>query len=511
MDWKHGYFAEAGYTYGYYDETMPSRLYLAALLQGYLAPRKNFRYLDAGCGQGFNLIIAAINHPCSEFVGIDFMPEHIAHGRALAARLGLNNVQFIEGDFTELAQHTAELGEFDYAVCHGISTWISPVVRAGLFKLVGAVLKPAGVFYNSYNTFPGWLGVSPFQHLVSLNQRQQGGHDALNSAIEAMKQLHQHAPHMTKALPVLMGRVDSMAGKDPAYLVQEYNNQYWQPVYASQMMGELAQFKLVYAGTATIPEMHDTSLPPALRDLVSKQKDQVLREQLIDYAINQSFRRDLYIKGRVKPWAGQLKAARASLRFIANPMAEVVPDDKPFVFKGGAVDVSRQSTAYNKLIKQVAGAPAGLPFDEIQGNWPDIQQAQTLMTSLGLLVHSRHLFVENTCGSLKNKVTQIVFSGLCDAALEGAPYKVIPLPQVGQAMAMSETKWAILRCHLRGLPLAQWTNQVAADIRGLGLNFMKDGKVTQDPEEVRVLVSAAIEEFSRVQLKMLMKGCVNGE
>ena len=106
MDWKRGYFAEAGYTYGYYEETMPSRLYLAALLQGYLAPRESFRYLDAGCGQGFNLIVAAINHPDSEFVGIDFMPEHIAHGRALAARLKLNNISFIEADFTELAQRS---------------------------------------------------------------------------------------------------------------------------------------------------------------------------------------------------------------------------------------------------------------------------------------------------------------------------------------------------------------------------------------------------------------------
>lgn len=505
MDWKHGYFAEAGYTYGYYDETMPSRLLLAALLQGYVAPRNNFRYLDAGCGQGFNLIIAAINHPCSEFVGIDFMPEHIAHGRALAARLGLNNVKFIEGDFTELAQQPTALGEFDYAVCHGISTWISPGVRAGLFKLVGAVLKPAGIFYNSYNTFPGWLGISPFQHLVSLNQRQLDGHDALNSAIEAMKQLHLHSPRMSKALPALMGRVDNMAKQEPAYLVQEYNNQFWQPVYVSQMMDELAQFKLSYMGTATIPEMNDTSWPQALKELINKQKEPVLREQLIDYAINQSFRRDLYIKGKVKPWAGQLKAARANLRFVANPMAEGVPDDKPFVFKGGAVEVSRQSAAYNKLIHQVAASPTGLGFEEIQKNWPDIQQAQTLMTSLGLLVHSRHLFVENSCSSLNNKSTQAIFSGLCDAALEGAPYKVIPLPQVGQAMAMSETKWAMLRCHLRGLPLAQWANQVVADIRSLGLNFMKEGKVTQDPEQVRVLVNAAIEEFSRVQLKMLLR------
>ncbi|BET25654.1 methyltransferase family protein [Limnobacter thiooxidans] len=511
MDWKRGYFAEAGYTYGYYEETMPSRLYLAALLQGYLAPRESFRYLDAGCGQGFNLIVAAINHPDSEFVGIDFMPEHIAHGRALAARLKLNNISFIEADFTELAQHPNALGEFDYAVCHGISTWISPGVRAELFKLIGAVLKPAGIFYNSYNTFPGWLGVSPFQHLVSLHQHQMSGQDALNTAIEAIKQLHQHSPRMTKALPALMGRVEGMAKHEPAYLVQEYNNKFWQPVYVSQMMQELAQVKLSYMGTASIPEMNEASWSQPLRDLISKQNDPVVREQLIDYATNQSFRRDLYVKGRVKPWAGQLQAGRANLRFVVNPLAEVVADDQPFVFKGGSAEVSHQSTVYNKLIKQVAGSSAGLTFQEIQNNWPDIQQAHRLMASLGLLVHSRHLFVENTCSGLDNKATQTVFGVLCDAALEGAPYKFIPLPHVGQALAMSESKWAMLRCHLLDLPHAQWADQVASDIRGLGLSFMKDGKVTENAEDIRMLINAAIEEFRRVQLKMLVKSCLIDE
>ena len=88
MDWKHGYFAESGYTYGYYPETMPMRLRWAALIQGHTAPPSKFRYLDAGCGQGLNLILAAAAHPDSEFVGIDFLPEHIAHGKALAETCG---------------------------------------------------------------------------------------------------------------------------------------------------------------------------------------------------------------------------------------------------------------------------------------------------------------------------------------------------------------------------------------------------------------------------------------
>jgi len=182
MNWKHGYYADSGYTYGYYPETMPLRLHWAALVQNHEVPIQKFRYVDAGCGQGFNLIQAAIAHPDGEFVGIDFLPEHIAHARGLAERCGLTNIEFIEGDFIELAKNPQNLGLFDYAVCHGISTWISPVVKSGLFSLIGQILKPGGLFYNSYNTFPGWLGVVPFQHLVLLEQRRNIGTLALEAA-----------------------------------------------------------------------------------------------------------------------------------------------------------------------------------------------------------------------------------------------------------------------------------------------------------------------------------------
>jgi hypothetical protein len=59
MDWKHGYFADNGYTFGYYREMAPCYLAWAALLQGVVAPTRNFRYVDLGCGQGLGLILQA--------------------------------------------------------------------------------------------------------------------------------------------------------------------------------------------------------------------------------------------------------------------------------------------------------------------------------------------------------------------------------------------------------------------------------------------------------------------
>ena len=138
-DWKHGYFADNGYTFGYYREMAPCYLAWAALLQGVIVPTRNFRYIDLGCGQGLGLILQAACHPESEFVGVDFMPAHVAHARRLAQAAGITNVRFIEGDFTALENDASALadaagapleGQTDYVVAHGIASWVSPTVRA---------------------------------------------------------------------------------------------------------------------------------------------------------------------------------------------------------------------------------------------------------------------------------------------------------------------------------------------------------------------------------------------
>ncbi|MFN5746076.1 MAG: class I SAM-dependent methyltransferase, partial [Methylococcaceae bacterium] len=146
--WNHGYYVDSVYTFGYYPETMPVRLHWASLINDHITPTRQFRYLDAGCGQGFNLIMAAAAHPDSDFVGLDFLPEHIAHATRLARCCGLTNVRFIEADFVDLADDPAALGSFDYAICHGVSSWVAPEVKRGLYRLIGQVLKPGGVFYN---------------------------------------------------------------------------------------------------------------------------------------------------------------------------------------------------------------------------------------------------------------------------------------------------------------------------------------------------------------------------
>lgn len=496
MNWKHGYYADSGYTYGYYAETMPMRLRWAALIQNHNAPANKFRYLDAGCGQGLNLILAAIAHPDSEFVGIDFLPQHIVHARELADRCGLTNVTFIEGDFIALAENPNSLGEFDYAVCHGISTWIAPIVKQGLFRLIGQVLKPGGVFYNSYNTFPGWLGVVPFQHLVLLEQRSKTGALALGAAQQSMATLREHSPGMFNALPGLQARMNSMEAQDPAYLVQEYNNQFWQPVFVTQMMDEMAVVKLDYLGTATLPEAYDGVLPAAVQTLLQQQPTAAIKEQVRDYAINQTFRRDLYVKGQNRPWTAAMNEMLRDTRFVANPLIKRPETGQSFNIKGGSVELNGDASFYGGLIDLLSNDGKGRTVGELIDSQATQALRNSVVQAMSMMLHAGYVQLLQPTSAHNRKAQINATKALAEAACEGAPYKYAPTPAVGGAQTLSDTEWVMLREHLHGKPSREWAELIFDNLQRLGRALAKNGQAVTDEQEQKNMLDGAIKDFT---------------
>lgn len=500
MDWMRGYLADGGYTYGFYAETTPARLRLAGLLHGQLLPKRQFRYLDAGCGQGVNLIMAAACHPDSEFVGIDFMPEHIAHGRRLAAEAGLKNVTFIEGDFIELAKNTAALGEFDYAVCHGISTWIGPDVKAGLFKLIGQVLKPGGVFYNSYNTLPGWGTMSAFQKMVLMNNKTMPARKAIEATLAQFEALEQAKSRVFSTLPTLSQRLKNLRGKDPSYLVQEYNNAYWNPVYVTDMISDMAAVKLQWLGTATLTEIPEATLPEGLRTAMQAAPTVAMREQLRDIGLDQSFRRDLYIKGQVAHWRDELASARRELRVAVNELAKLPEGEADFVFQGGAVSPQGNRTYYLSILDHVRAAPSGLSLGELQAHYPKLSM-DTLLMSLSMLIHSGFLYY---CPVEDQAVTsRTLTQAMVSAVLKGAPYKAVLMPRNTTVMGLNDTDWALLDACLRELPQPKWADHLLACLKARGVSLAKKGVAVTDPAEVDTMVKRLVTEFAEGKLRQL--------
>jgi SAM-dependent methyltransferase len=118
------------------------------------------RVVDLGCGGGrTTLELASRVRPGGTAVGVDITPELIADGRERAARLGVDNVDFVHADV-----QADDLGEavFDAAFSRfGVMFFAEPIAA---FANVRRALRPGGllsfvcwqnVFENEWMLVPG--------------------------------------------------------------------------------------------------------------------------------------------------------------------------------------------------------------------------------------------------------------------------------------------------------------------------------------------------------------------
>ncbi|MFO0076861.1 MAG: class I SAM-dependent methyltransferase [Cyanobacteriota bacterium] len=269
-----------------------------------------FHWLEIGCGAGLNLIFNAAAHPEAHFYGIDLHPSHVAEAEALARQLDLANVSFAVADLTSFRQGRPPSGparlwpeQFDAVVAHGVASWVGPETRQALLEAAAAVLRPGGVFFCSYNTYPGWLGRSALNMLALEQAQRTGGQTSqaglLASArlLEALLGEAEKPLPLGRALPQLRADLGGLEHQPVSYLLGEYHSCH-QPLYVGPMHRQAAGCGLHWIGSATLPELFPQLLDPQRRELVLAAADAELREVLLDLAIHQSFRRDLFAYGR---------------------------------------------------------------------------------------------------------------------------------------------------------------------------------------------------------------------
>jgi SAM-dependent methyltransferase len=331
VGWDHGYTSRETYTAHFHREMAPNWLDFAALVKGHTPPRRRegvpFRYLELGCGMGFGLCLLAALYPEGRFLGIDFHPDHIAHARQLVEMLGLENVRFQEADFVDLQADPTplgfgrgETGIYHYVAAHGIATWVVEPVQQALLAVAAAALLPGGLFYCSYNTYPGWLPLTAYQQLARLElgrgEPSRPGQGLQRAAVTLASLLGEEgkATPLRNLLPSLSKELEELRLDNVAYLLGEYDNDGWQPLYVAEMHRRCEAHKLRPIATATLPELFEELLPEPLRSQANAEPDPLIRQTLIDLACARGFRRDLFARGSARLSAAAWRQRLSGLR-----------------------------------------------------------------------------------------------------------------------------------------------------------------------------------------------------
>lgn len=295
-----GYVNDVPYTYHFARELTPAWLDFVATLSGFEAPAPTgrFAWCELGCGQGLTAAILAATHPNGEFHAIDAYEPHVERARQLSASAGVTNLTLHATDFD--AATDLDLPCFDYIVAHGVYTWIDSQGRADMRRFIDRWLKPGGLVLVSYNAMPGWASDAPFQYLLREVAEHRGG-NSVEQFVDGMKVIEAlaaaGAPSLLASVMV-SGVLEQLRKELPdSYFSHEFLPTAWQPLYVTQVRGDMAGIGLTPIGSATIRENFDTFvLTPAARDALAAIADADLRELARDYFLNQRFRRDVFAR-----------------------------------------------------------------------------------------------------------------------------------------------------------------------------------------------------------------------
>jgi len=293
-----GYIMDEAYINRFFDLQSPSRMTYSLRCAGYDVPSvpKTFRYCDLGCGYGLTVLILARCHPKAKFVGIDINPEHIAWANAMARRFKLKNVSFVCADFGEVG---SEDEPYDYIAAHGIYTWVDPSVQAALFNFVERNLAEKGLFYVSYNAYPGWGAKESLWHIINRYTDGMSGNsvERTREAMAFLEMLGNEEVDYIEENPIAQGQFEYLKTEDLRYVAHEYCNQNFRPIYASQAFAQAKTYGLHFMAQAetlySIPKWNEPRFLDGLLASLNAPED---REIWVSLLRNDDFRSDIYAR-----------------------------------------------------------------------------------------------------------------------------------------------------------------------------------------------------------------------
>lgn len=355
--------------------THPIALATIATLYGLHPPApETCRVLEIGCATGDNLLSMATSLPKASFVGIDYSAREIDDGLRRLSTAGLSNVELRCCSLMDIG---VDFGKFDYMLCHGVYSWVSPDVADHILTLFTRHLSPHGIAYVSYNTYPGWHMKSIIRDAMRFHVRSVSGvQEQVKAARMFLRALLNSVTNNDEIYRrLLKDAAEDMDTYRDDYLYHEFLEEWNCPLYFHEFMERVVAKGLQYVGPAKFTQW-EGSLQADVKQMLSAIPNRTIREQYLDYLGNRTFRKSL-LSLADRPSA-ESPSMEALQRFFVSTDLRPVPEDadltssEPVQFRSSTKDEVTTNKPHVKLALNhlATHAPRPVPFASI---WPAIQ------------------------------------------------------------------------------------------------------------------------------------------
>jgi methyltransferase-like protein/SAM-dependent methyltransferase len=355
------------------SQTHPTRMATVAALLSLSTPDvSTARILELGCAAGGNCIPLACDFPDARIVGVDYSAVQIADGRRIIDSLGLTNIDLRHGNIADV---DPSWGTFDFIICHGVFSWVPPKLQDNILGLTAELLAPDGIAYVSYNTYPGWHLRGVVRHLMRYHAARFD--EPRKCLLEVRRILDVVATHAEVQADSVYGELlkreaEMMRGNSDQYIYHEHLEEYCEPIYFHEFVGKARACGLDYLGEAHLASMVTDDFHSATgRALAPFARDNIDREQFMDFVINRTFRKTLLCRAGRSP-SHDLPSSCVWPMFIASGLrpesepADLAPgQDVAFANRAGQSLATSLPILKASLVELCDHWPAGIPFERL--------------------------------------------------------------------------------------------------------------------------------------------------
>ncbi len=284
---------EVAYTSHSYPDTQIAHQYIVGRVLG-LAPCDihKARVLELGCASGGNLVPMAAAYPGSVFLGIDQSERQIAVGRQLIAEAGLKNAKI---EAMSILDFPAEMGEFDYIVCHGVFSWVAKPVQDAILGIIQRHLSESGLAVVSYNTLPGWNAVRSVRDMMLYHAKFFAEPERKVKEARSLLKFMRDSTATTGGPygTVLDTEQKLLARQGDYYLYHDHLEEVNDQFYLYEFMERAAACDLSYVGDSDLPSMFLGNMSKEVVSVLGATNDQIRQEQYMDFVRNRRFRKTI--------------------------------------------------------------------------------------------------------------------------------------------------------------------------------------------------------------------------
>ena len=240
----------------------PARLHAHAASRGLrdAAFDPEFALLELACGDGGNVLPLAVRFPAARFVGVEAHDATREATLATVREMALANVDIVAPD----AIATRD-GGYDYAVAHGVYSWVDAEAQRALLTTCAEMLRSDGVAIVSYNTQPGWAIRSVVRSAMLRAAGDTRGEDRVMAGRSAAKRIQRDMgePHHPYSA-LLAAELELLEGRDDAELLDDELSPHNEALYVDEFLRRASEAGLQLVAE-TLPATADGALDAMLR------------------------------------------------------------------------------------------------------------------------------------------------------------------------------------------------------------------------------------------------------